>query len=104
MIFDFFDSLTLGTTSSTLLDGRVITSDDIATTLTTTMTSATTNGGPVIEVHAASAREYVSSMNVEEIDDLLLKIDEKEMALSYAVENNSPKVKKIGSINGEKKI
>ena len=103
MILNIYDLMTLGTTTSTLCDGEVkVSSDDIATTLTTTITSATTNGGPIVEVHAAAARDYVSSMSVEEIDDLLLEIDEREASIEQ-VDSSLVKVKKLGSINENNK-
>ena len=100
MILDVYDLLTLGTTTTTLSDGFRVSNDDIATTLATSITSASNNNGTILEIRAASAREYVSSMSVEEIDDMLLEIEKKEISL----ENNGGKnkVKQIGSI--EKKI
>lgn len=83
--------LSLGTTTTTTNDGVHISNDEIATTLTSTISTASTSGGFTVEVHAEAARDYVSSMSVEEIDQLLLDIEEQESKLV-----ESPKVKKIG--------
>ncbi|MBQ7105504.1 MAG: hypothetical protein IJN90_06570 [Bacilli bacterium] len=93
--------ISLGTTTTSTNDGIYISNDDIATTLTSTISTATTSGGPIIEVHAAAARDYVSSMSVEEIDTMLMQIEEKEMELSF--DGDNVKVKKLGS-NDIKKI
>ena len=85
--------LSLGTTTTSTNDGIRISNEEIATTLTSTISTATTSGGINIEVHAAAARDYVSSMSVEEIDQLLLEIDEQESKLELV---DSPKVKQLG--------
>ena len=85
--------LSLGSTTTSTNDGVRISNEEIATTLTSTISTATTSGGINIEVHAAAARDYVSSMSVEEIDQLLLDIDEQESKLGLV---ESPKVKQLG--------
>ena len=85
--------LSLGTTTTSTNDGIRISNEEIATTLTSTISTATTSGGINIEVHAAAARDYVSSMSIEEIDQLLLEIDEQESKLELV---DSPKVKQLG--------
>lgn len=85
--------LSLGTTTTSTNDGIHISNEEIATTLTSTISTATTSGGINVEVHAAAARDYVSSMSVEEIDQLLLEIDEQEIKLELV---DSPKVKQLG--------
>ena len=85
--------LSLGTTTTSTNDGIHISNEEIATTLTSTISTATTSGGFNVEVHAAAARDYVSSMSVEEIDQLLLEIDEQESKLELV---DSPKVKQLG--------
>lgn len=85
--------LSLGTTTTSTNDGIHISNEEIATTLTSTISTATTSGGINVEVHAAAARDYVSSMSVEEIDQLLLEIDEQESKLELV---DSPKVKQLG--------
>jgi hypothetical protein len=85
--------LSLGTTTTSTNDGIRISNEEIATTLTSTISTATTSGGINVEVHAAAARDYVSSMSVEEIDQLLLEIDEQESKLELV---DSPKVKQLG--------
>ena len=82
-----------GTTTTSTNDGIHISNEEIATTLTSTISTATTSGGINVEVHAAAARDYVSSMSVEEIDQLLLEIDEQESKLELV---DSPKVKQLG--------
>jgi len=103
LVLDLSDLITLGTSTTTTCgdDGIRISTDDIATTLTSSMTTASVSNGPVVSIHASAARNYVSSMQVEEVDDLLLKIDEriKELGLE---KNDSPKVKSMGSINDKK--
>ena len=84
--------LSLGSTTTSTNDGVRISNEEIATTLTSTISTATTSGGINIEVHAATARDYVSSMSVEEIDQLLLDIDEQESKLELV---ESPKVKQL---------
>ncbi|MBE6150296.1 MAG: hypothetical protein E7162_00555 [Firmicutes bacterium] len=91
--------LSLGTTTTTTNDGVHISNDDIATTLTSTISTASTSGGFTVEVHAESARNYVSSMSVEEIDQLLLDIDEQESKLGFV---DTPKVKQLGSYQNKK--
>lgn len=102
IVLDFFDLATLGTTTSiSSNDGIHISNDDLATTLTSSITTASTSGGPEVHVHAEAARDYVTSMSVEERDDLLLQLDERIAELSYS-EVEQPKVKKIGSIDSKK--
>ena len=91
--------LSLGTTTTTTNDGVHISNDDIATTLTSTISTASTSGGFKVEVHAAAARDYVSSMSVEEIDQLLLDIDEQESKLELV---DTPKVKQLGSYQNKR--
>jgi len=90
--------LSLGSTTSTTNDGAHISNDEIATTLSTTVSTASTSGSVKIEVHAEAARDYVSTMSVEEIDKLLLEIDEQEVVLNSA---GDQKVKKIGTIHND---
>lgn len=89
---------TLGSTTTSTCgdDGIRISSDEIATTLTSSITTATTSSGPIVNVYASSARDYVSSMSVEEIDSLISQIDEKEEVLTH---EEGAKVKKLGTIN-----
>ena len=102
MVFDFFDLATLGTTTSiSSNDGIHISNDNLATTLTSSITTATTNGGPEVHIHASAARNYVTSMTVEERDDLLFQLDERIAELSI-VENEQPKVKSLGTIDNKK--
>lgn len=88
---------TLGTTTTTTTNdgGTYVSNDGIATTLTSTISTAATNSGPVVVIHAAAARDYVSSMSVEEVDTLLMQIEEREAELSF--DNGDVKVKKIGT-------
>ena len=85
-------------TSISSNNGIHISNDDLATTLTSSITTATTSGGPEVHVHAAAARDYVTSMSVEERDDLLLQLDERIAELSFE-ENEKPKVKSLGTID-----
>ena len=91
--------LSLGTTTTTTNDGVHISNDDIATTLTSTISTASTSGGFTVEVHAEAARNYVSSMSIEEIDQLLLDIDEQESKLDV---EEMPKVKQLGGYQNNK--
>ena len=102
IVLDLSDLITLGTTTTTTCGdvGIRISSDDIATTLTTSLTTASVNNGPVVDIHAAAARNYVSCMQVEEVDELLLQIDERMVELGY--EQEQPKVKSLGTINKTK--
>ena len=93
--------LSLGTTTTSTNDGIHISNEEIATTLTSTISTATTSGGINVEVHAAAARDYVTSMSVEERDDLLLQLDERIAELSFE-QDNTPKVKSLGSMNSKK--
>lgn len=97
------DLLTLGTTTTTTCgdDGIHLSSDEVATTLTSSISTASTNSGPIVQVHAAAARDYVSSMSVEEIDAMISQIDERTIELD-GINNDSPKVKTIGSMNSKK--
>ena len=52
-----------------------------------------------MEVHAEAARNYVSSMSIEEIDQLLLDIDEQESKLDV---EDMPKVKQLGGYQNNK--
>lgn len=102
MVFDIFDLATLGTTTSISSNNGIhISNDDLATTLTSSITTATTSGGPEVHVHAAAARDYVTSMSVEEREDLLLQLDERIVELS-ASEVETPKVKSLGTIDNKK--
>ena len=91
--------LSLGTTTTTTNDGVHISNDDIATTLTSTISTESTSGGFTVEVHAEAARNYVSSMSIEEIDQLLLDIDEQESKLDV---EEMPKVKQLGGYQNNK--
>ena len=91
--------LSLGTTTTTTNDGVHISNDDIATTLTSTISTASTSGGFTVEVHAEAARNYVSSMSIEEIDQLLLDIDEQASKLDV---EDMPKVKQLGGYQNNK--
>ena len=85
--------LSLGTTTTTTNDGIHISNEEIATTLTSTISTASTSGGLTVQVHAETARDYVSSMSDSEIDQLLLDIEEQEAKLEII---EAPKVKQIG--------
>lgn len=103
IVLDLSDLITLGTTTTTTCgdDGIRISTDDIATTLTSSMTTASVNNGPVVNIHTAAARNYVSSMQVEEVDELLLQIDDKIAELSFE-QDNASKVKSLGGMNSKK--
>lgn len=103
IVLELSDLITLGTTTTSTCgdDGIRISTDDIATTLTSSMTTASVNNGPVVNIHAAAARDYVSSMQEKEVDELLLQIDGKIAELSFEQET-SPKVKSLGSMNSKK--
>ena len=91
--------LSLGTTTTSTNDGIHISNEEIATTLTSTISTASTSGGFTVEVHAEAARNYVSSMSIEEIDQLLLDIDEQESKLDV---EDMPKVKQLGGYQNNK--
>ena len=102
IVLDLGDLITLGTTTTTTCDdGFHISNDEIATTLTSSITTASVNSGPVVNIHTAAARNYVSSMQAEEVDELLLQIDDKIAELSFE-QDNTPKVKSLGSMNSKK--
>ena len=98
MIVIGLDELTtLGTTTSSVCNGD-ISKDELVTTLATSLTSALAENTSAASIHAEAAREYISSMSEEEIDDLLLKIDEKEFELNYGNKDNNKgnvKVKRL---------
>lgn len=99
---DAFDLLTLGTTTSiSSNDGIHISNDELATTLTSSITTGSTGGGPGVYIHASAARDYVTSMSVEERDDLVAQIDERIAQLSN-VEIGPPKVKTLGAMENRK--
>lgn len=88
------DLITLYTTTTSLYGDKIPT-EDLGTTLTTTISSASMNGEPNNIVHSSAAREYVSSMSNEELDDLLLKIEEKEFEITYEEGIEQANVKKL---------
>lgn len=99
MIYIDLGSLcTLGTTTTTTCDDGIrISGDSLATTLTASIsTASTSNADILIGVHAAAARDYVASMSTQELDDLISQIDEREEVMN----KETPKVKKLGNING----
>jgi len=85
---------TLSTTTYSFYNGE-IDREELATTLATSLTSALSDGARADTIHAEVAREYVSSMSEEEIDDLLLKIEEKEFELTHNDNYENIKVKKL---------
>ena len=103
IVLELSDLITLGTTTTTTCgdDGVRISTDDIATTLTSSMTTASVNNGPVVNIQTSAARNYISCMQVEEVDDLLLQIDERIAELEGANKDTS-KVKSLGTINDKK--
>ena len=94
IVIDFSTLCTLGTTTTIACDDEIrISSDTLMTTLTSSTTTATMSDGPFISVYAESARNYVSSMSDNELDDLIAQIDEKIDTL-----DNNAKVKSIGTM------
>lgn len=93
MIVIGLDELTtLSTTTYSYYSGD-ISKDELVTTLATSLTSALTDKTHADTIHAEAAREYVSSMSIEELDDLLLKIEEKEFELSHENNDNKENIK-----------
>ena len=64
--------------------------------LTTSVTTATSSIGPDVNVRLDATRDYVSSMSIQEIDQMLIELDNHEREILTAVDEPL-KVKTIGS-------
>lgn len=101
MALGFSDSTTLvclGTTSTELFSDRDgnIDKNTVETLFTTTVSTVTTSIAPDTNARLDATRDYVSSMSVQEIDQMLLELDEKEIEILNAVDETA-KVKTLGS-------
>lgn len=98
---NFGDLTTLVSLQTSLTESIADASGDInkntvESLFTTTVSTATTSMAPDINVRLDATRDYVSSMSVQEIDQMLVELDEQENKILNAVDETA-KVKTLGS-------
>ena len=86
-----------GTTSSTIDREKLpIDYDNLSTIATSVATTLSVGGVNNINIQLESTRNYVSQMSVQELDDILVSIEERENNIIDNA-NESVKVKTLGS-------
>ena len=104
MALSFSDTTTLvclGTSTTETFSDRngnidKDTLESLFTTSVTTATSSMAGESPDVVVRLDATRDYVSSMSIQEIDQMLLELDNHEKEILAAVDETA-KVKAIGS-------
>lgn len=101
MALSFVDTTTLAALGTSTIEtfsdnnGKVD-SGTLETLLTTSVTTATSSIGPDVNIRLDATRDYVSSMSVQEIDQMLIELDNQEKEIVLMVDE-PVKVKTIGS-------
>ena len=101
MALYFSDTTTLAclgtSTTETFCDSNGnIDKGTLESLLTTSVTTATSSIGPDVNIRLDATRDYVSSMSVQEIDQMLIELDNQEKEIALMVDE-PVKVKTIGS-------
>ena len=101
MALSFSDTTTLaclGTSTTETFSDRNgnIDKGTLESLLTTSVTTATSSIGLDVNIRLDATRDYVSSMSVQEIDQMLVELDEQENEILNTVDETA-KVKTIGS-------
>ena len=92
--------MSLGTTATDFASDNAgrISAGAVKSLFTASVTTATSSIGPDINIKVNATRNYVSSMSIQEIDQLLLEIDQQESDI--ALDNiDAPKVKTLEKKN-----